>query len=189
MLERLFSTSDKPKHVLAAGYQNRRTGADGGLAGLRGVQNFFPNTVVNHLKSKLWKQVLREVGDELFFHLLLHTSMFVLVGSNCYVQISGPPIHELVVPNQRCSDGKAKPRGRTAPALCNRSSIFYSSDSRQQFPDSFVLNQVRRPCSLVAYDLTQANRPQPANVALGGLFRQFLRYQRAESVSARQTGS
>ena len=35
------------------------------------------------------------MGDAGFRHLLLHTSMFLPAGNNCYLQLSGVPVYDL----------------------------------------------------------------------------------------------
>ena len=58
-IEGLFRRSEKPKHVLAGGYQKRREDA---ISGIMGVQSYHPNTTVNHIKTPAWCTLLEAVG-------------------------------------------------------------------------------------------------------------------------------
>jgi hypothetical protein len=35
------------------------------------------------------------VGDAAFRHLLLYTSVFLPLGNNCFMQLCGPPVHDM----------------------------------------------------------------------------------------------
>ncbi|PUU75546.1 hypothetical protein B9Z19DRAFT_338687 [Tuber borchii] len=64
------------------------------------VVNFYPNTHVTTLKSKLWAGVFKIIGEEPMLDLLLNTSIFVKldegndVSKSNYYQLAGPPISD-----------------------------------------------------------------------------------------------
>jgi telomerase reverse transcriptase len=58
------------------------------------------------------------LGDAGFRHLFLSTSLFLPLGNNCYMQLSGPPISEMSDPGKKRAaevrEGQAK-RARPNP--------------------------------------------------------------------------
>lgn len=46
------------------------------------------------MPTRVYELTCIRVGDEVIRHLLLHTSIFLPVGNNCYMQLSGEPIYE-----------------------------------------------------------------------------------------------
>jgi hypothetical protein len=88
----------KPNHILGLGYmvqtKNRDSlpGCNVGPFGLRLINN-YPNSHVNTLKSQLWERMLRVIGEDSMYKLLLETSIFMRVGEEedkrMYYQLSG----------------------------------------------------------------------------------------------------
>jgi hypothetical protein len=68
------------------------------------------------------------IGDAAFRHLLIHTSLFIPVGNNCYIQLSGPPIYDKYehprdpgikrqyTSDERGEEGRKRKKRRKGPA-------------------------------------------------------------------------
>lgn len=54
-----------------------------------------PLPAVQLLQGPGWRALLGRVGDTLMLHLLLHCSVFLPLPNNSYLQVAGPPIHEV----------------------------------------------------------------------------------------------
>jgi len=39
-------------------------------------------------------ELIRRIGDDAFRHIILHTSLFLPVQNNCFMQLSGEPVYE-----------------------------------------------------------------------------------------------
>jgi hypothetical protein len=81
-------------HVLASGFRPRRF-HDCGMGALSTVECFFPNTILNHLKTREWEVLLSRVGDRFMCDLLLQYTLFVQLRNGCYMQLTGKPMNEL----------------------------------------------------------------------------------------------
>jgi len=89
----------KPNNILAQGYRtNNNTHSTHKFhAGPLGIDvvNFYPNTHVTTLKSKLWAGIFKIIGEEPMLDLLLNTSIFVKldegndVSRSNYYQLAG----------------------------------------------------------------------------------------------------
>ncbi|KJE96616.1 hypothetical protein CAOG_06915 [Capsaspora owczarzaki ATCC 30864] len=92
LLELLFR-EHQPSHVLAPGYRKMRNNDKvlGTVNSLYGVENYFPNTTLNYLKTLPWELLLARMGDSVVLHLLLSASVFVRLNNGCYMQVSGAP--------------------------------------------------------------------------------------------------
>ncbi len=67
-------------------------------------------------------QYENRLGDAGFRHLLLYTSLFVPVGNNCYMQLSGRPIYDLYQHDRPVIKGRKRKRGGSMKQRsCNRS--------------------------------------------------------------------
>jgi len=53
------------------------------------------NTTAQLLQGPEWCQLLERIGDTLMLHLLLHCSIFLPLRNNSFLQVAGPPIHEV----------------------------------------------------------------------------------------------
>lgn len=58
------------------------------------------------LRGRPWRILRSRLGDAGFRHLFLTASVFLPLGNNCYLQLSGPPMHELY--NSRASEDSAQ---------------------------------------------------------------------------------
>lgn len=47
------------------------------------------------LQGPEWQLLLQRIGDSLMIFLLLHCSIFLPLPNNSYLQVAGPPIHEV----------------------------------------------------------------------------------------------
>ena len=80
----LASSRDRPNHILALGYRLKSPGVSplsfGDTLHLHGITCRFPNSVVSFLKRPCWERLHRQIGDELFLHLLVHEVMLLKLG-------------------------------------------------------------------------------------------------------------
>ncbi|KAJ3019795.1 hypothetical protein HKX48_001768 [Thoreauomyces humboldtii] len=79
-------------NVLTLGYRNMTTKGGNRVVGTHGVENFFPNTIVNELKSRCWELLLSRIGVRAMSDLLVNTTMFNAMPGRCSVQLSGIPL-------------------------------------------------------------------------------------------------
>ncbi|WWC95477.1 hypothetical protein V866_002341 [Kwoniella sp. B9012] len=59
------------------------------------VENRHVNCPSSVLRGMEWKLLRSRIGDEAFRLVLIHTSLFLPVGNNCLIQLSGIPIYDL----------------------------------------------------------------------------------------------
>ncbi|OCF77899.1 hypothetical protein I204_01902 [Kwoniella mangroviensis CBS 8886] len=59
------------------------------------VENRHVNCPSSVLRGMEWKLLRSRIGDEAFRLILIHTSLFLPVGNNCFIQLSGIPIYDL----------------------------------------------------------------------------------------------
>lgn len=95
-------------NVLARGYTFIREGYKRScIRGSNCIQMKAPNTVVTYLKTMSWSKIHKLIGDDVMFHLLMNTSMFLSVECNCYVQLCGVPLMDFQTNELSCfKDGK-----------------------------------------------------------------------------------
>ncbi|KAI8822065.1 uncharacterized protein EV422DRAFT_416045 [Fimicolochytrium jonesii] len=62
------------------------------VVGAHGIENYFPNTIINILKAECWQNLLRRIGFEMMCDLLLNTTMFLCMPNGCVVQLTGIPL-------------------------------------------------------------------------------------------------
>ncbi|TPX70653.1 hypothetical protein SpCBS45565_g01623 [Spizellomyces sp. 'palustris'] len=91
-IEKILKGCDGAANVLTFGY--RKLSGKGGnrVTGTHGIENFFPNTIVNYVKAPVWEMLLGRIGVRAMTDLLLNTTMFMTLQDGCYVQISGVPV-------------------------------------------------------------------------------------------------
>ncbi|XP_065177613.1 telomerase reverse transcriptase-like isoform X2 [Sycon ciliatum] len=86
--------SNPSQNVLSCGYRLSYGKVDNGtVTGTTALENVYPNTTCNHLKSAAWQALLKNIGDDLMTHLLTKCAMFLPLPSSCYLQISGRLAH------------------------------------------------------------------------------------------------
>ncbi|KAJ1567259.1 hypothetical protein HK405_006587, partial [Cladochytrium tenue] len=73
-------------NVMTKGYRKLYSMGARPVVGTTSVENYFPNTTVSYLKSGAWELLLTKIGPNAMMHLLLNTSVFVLVPNGCYFQ-------------------------------------------------------------------------------------------------------
>ncbi|XP_068092548.1 telomerase reverse transcriptase isoform X3 [Hyperolius riggenbachi] len=84
----------KKKNVIAFGYGLVDETNSERVAFTPNICSYFPNPTTTTLStSLLWETLLSRVGDEVMMHLLRDCSLFALVPTNCYYQISGFPAY------------------------------------------------------------------------------------------------
>jgi len=87
---------NKDMNIIAQGYRKTSEGRYEGLMHNKDVECFFPNTVLNHIKSPTWEKILSRCGDHLMFWLFCNTSMFIIASHGCYIQIVGNRIADII---------------------------------------------------------------------------------------------
>jgi hypothetical protein len=80
------------KNLLVLGYRFSRH--SNGLKGLKGIESYFPNTLINYLKTQPWESLLKKIGESAMHHLLTETIMFGKLANGCLHQLNGIPINE-----------------------------------------------------------------------------------------------
>ncbi|KAJ3173398.1 hypothetical protein HK101_011057 [Irineochytrium annulatum] len=85
VIERLLGSKDPPANVLTFGYRKLNGRHLNSVVGTFGVENYFPNTVVNYLKS------LNGMT-----YLLTVTFMFAPLSNGCFFQLTGEPLYDVV---------------------------------------------------------------------------------------------
>ena len=140
-------SSEPASNIITLGYQQRRGMERGRVSGAGNLENYFPNTIVNYLKSHVFQLLLSRIGDQAMMYILVYGSLFVPVGDNSLMQVSGQPVYELLQP-PAIYPTLAPPRSGAKTArpsfnpICNRSSIFYSTSLIDDFPEKFLLKTV-----------------------------------------------
>ncbi|WWC92913.1 uncharacterized protein L201_007875 [Kwoniella dendrophila CBS 6074] len=59
------------------------------------VDNRHVNSPSSVLRGKEWRLLRARIGDEAFRLILTSTSLFLPIGNNCFIQLSGTPIYDL----------------------------------------------------------------------------------------------
>ena len=77
------------------------------------------------------------MGDAGFRHLLLHTSMFLPAGNNCYFQLSGVPVYDLYThadasATQKPNNNRTQLVGRRKRKRQPSSDVASSTDSKKR---------------------------------------------------------
>ncbi|KAI0035404.1 hypothetical protein K488DRAFT_36030, partial [Vararia minispora EC-137] len=54
--------------------------------------NKHVNTMVTALESSHWEKLLQRTGEDLLYHLLTKTCIFVRLANDCLCQITGEPL-------------------------------------------------------------------------------------------------
>lgn len=81
-----------PPNLLCLGFRPANEGAQTNLSG---IENYYPNTLLSHLKTIHWEIILQIIGDTGVSLILERCLLFVLVDAGAYLQITGPPLSEL----------------------------------------------------------------------------------------------
>ncbi|KAJ3343491.1 hypothetical protein HDU93_008150 [Gonapodya sp. JEL0774] len=95
-------------NVLSLGYRQIRDQSTHCLPGTRGVENHFPNTLVNEVKRPAWESLLMCTGDALMTWLLTSLYVFVPLPNGCFYQLIGPPATDLARPAMLSRDSFVK---------------------------------------------------------------------------------
>ncbi|WWC73585.1 uncharacterized protein I206_107557 [Kwoniella pini CBS 10737] len=92
ILRDLLKTGDK--NILITG--NRFPKVDLPINILRpNIDNRHVNNSSSLLRNTEWKLLRARIGDEAFKLILIQLSIFLPIGNNCFIQLSGIPIYEL----------------------------------------------------------------------------------------------
>ncbi|KAG2387389.1 hypothetical protein C9374_001721 [Naegleria lovaniensis] len=106
------SQNEKPKHVLCFGFAKIRPNAAHGISTMTTVQSFFPNSIIDIVKSQEWEILLSLVGDCVMSYILRYC--IVLKGTiprNSFLQICGKPLYHY------CQNLKEKKKPLAAHSL------------------------------------------------------------------------
>ncbi|KAG8983583.1 hypothetical protein FRB90_005901, partial [Tulasnella sp. 427] len=63
------------------------------------VVSYAINTNVEKLKDRVWRQLLERIGEGPMIHILSTCSIFEPVGNDCFVQLCGTPLSDLLPSN------------------------------------------------------------------------------------------
>ncbi|KAK9764101.1 Telomerase reverse transcriptase [Basidiobolus ranarum] len=98
VIQTIFQYSrGNPSNIMTLGYRRIRNHNTYGVSGLVSVENYFPNTIVNSLKSKNWETLLSRIGEKMMYRLLLDTLIFIPLPNDCFYQATGAPVSDLVL--------------------------------------------------------------------------------------------
>lgn len=74
-----------------------------------GVETQYVGEPADALRARPWRILRSRIGDAGFRYLFLTANVFLPLGNNCYVQLSGPPMHDLY--SARSADARGAQRG------------------------------------------------------------------------------
>ena len=95
------------------------------VQGSASLENYYPNTLINLIKTNDWQELHRQYGDQLILFLLEHCAIFVTKdGDSFLIQIAGAALSE-VKPLQA-----TKIKGTPKHEVFERSKIFYAMPNR-----------------------------------------------------------
>ena len=63
---------------------------------LQGIECFFPNTLLDQVLTPSWEALLSRIGDVLMMHVLLERVILIRLPNQCFQQISGLPLPDLL---------------------------------------------------------------------------------------------
>ncbi|RUS20666.1 hypothetical protein BC937DRAFT_94657 [Endogone sp. FLAS-F59071] len=89
-----------------------------GMSGLTDIENHFPNTLVNEVKSRWWSLLLERIGDTAMIYILTYTAVFLALPNGSYCQITGTPISELPLPSAAMNSTVRIRGGAFQPPIC-----------------------------------------------------------------------
>eukprot|EP01087_Luapelamoeba_hula_P025245 TRINITY_DN9926_c0_g1_i1.p1 TRINITY_DN9926_c0_g1~~TRINITY_DN9926_c0_g1_i1.p1 ORF type:complete len:428 (-),score=34.89 TRINITY_DN9926_c0_g1_i1:1533-2816(-) len=101
--------------MLAKGYRKARQSKNPGMATMIGVENFYPNTLVNYLKSAVFEVLLSRIGEELMRWILTNTLLFISLPNHCYFIATAP--HPLRYYTNRAPSAVVSPTKVQQPQL------------------------------------------------------------------------
>eukprot|EP00126_Sphaerothecum_destruens_P013269 Sdes_comp22704_c0_seq1m21120 len=143
------------KNILTAGFRasQENNQANNGMKDMFRVDCFYPNTLLNFLKSKFWRSIHLRIGDSAFVHIISNCSVFSPLSGGNYLQVCGCPIYEMFdsknpthgLPSCGLSSTvppKLKPPHSNQPQkppYLTRSSILYASNHSQRISQNFIL--------------------------------------------------
>jgi len=70
------------------------------------IEAYFPNTLMNILRSPIWEKIPGVLGEDLTFYILRYFSVFLRLPNNNYMQLVGPPMYAWT--NRRSKERKKK---------------------------------------------------------------------------------
>ncbi|XP_071169870.1 uncharacterized protein [Mytilus edulis] len=83
------------KNVLILGFSVASDDIGAQVSHIHNLEYRYPNSCFNRLQYPVWSKLLSRIGDVVMTYLLENTSMFLLVPTSCYVQLTGVPFFEL----------------------------------------------------------------------------------------------
>ncbi|XP_070542582.1 telomerase reverse transcriptase-like [Ptychodera flava] len=93
-LQQIFHKEEQKGNILGIGFRKTYKSTEGlpVILTRRDIESNQPGVACSRFQSRPWQTLLNRVGDDIMMHLLLHTSLFMFVPPDCYVQITGIPI-------------------------------------------------------------------------------------------------
>ncbi|XP_063435876.1 telomerase reverse transcriptase-like [Mytilus trossulus] len=83
------------KNVLIFGFSAASDDIGAQVSHIHNLEYRYPNSCFNRLQYPVWSKLLSRIGDVVMTYLLENTSMFLLVHTSCYVQLTGVPFYDL----------------------------------------------------------------------------------------------
>ncbi|XP_076104815.1 uncharacterized protein LOC143073284 [Mytilus galloprovincialis] len=83
------------KNVLILGFSAASDDIGAQVSHIHNLEYRYPNSCFNRLQYPVWSKLLSRIGDIVMTYLLEDASMFLLVPTSCYVQLTGVPFYEL----------------------------------------------------------------------------------------------
>lgn len=118
-----FSRSE---NVLAIGF---RLANEGAQTTLNGLETFYPNTLIDHLKAPQWQILHSKIGDDAMSKIMEHCSVFVRLPDGAHLQVTGPPVSELQ---------DSKKNSKESSTGFDRHQMFYNLSSSNKFKQHFT---------------------------------------------------
>ncbi|XP_060597431.1 telomerase reverse transcriptase-like [Ruditapes philippinarum] len=94
-IERALSKSGPCKNLLSYGFCLMSPDPFSHRCGVN-VENRYPNSCVNKLFYPAWEILLSKIGDTVMTYLLEHTSLYLYIDTDCFVQLTGLPLFDLL---------------------------------------------------------------------------------------------
>jgi Telomerase ribonucleoprotein complex - RNA binding domain len=92
------------------------------IARLQGVECTFPNTLHREFHTTAWTTLLSRIGDDLMLHLLLRHTVLLRLRNSCYMQVTGPPLGDVVQAMNTAASTASTTAGTGAAAAAGSSS-------------------------------------------------------------------
>ena len=113
------------------------------MGGVQGIEMWYPNTIVNDVKKGMWADLTKVIGDDMMFHLLCESSLFVKHDQGNYVQMTGFPISSI-----HPTDPKKRKRIGEEKIIQKKRRTLQDPKPGDRFNESATLNAREIDCPL-----------------------------------------